>query len=915
MAGRCGDEDGVSLPPSTEGFSTAPINILARRERARESGMKAPWQIELLGGLRVTQGDRVLTRFRTQKTGALLAYLAYYPQRTHPRDHLIELLWPEADPAAGSNSLSQALSSLRRQLEPAGVPPGTVLVTNRASVRLNPAAFTTDVAEFEAALHAAASAGRDAERAVQLGRAVELYRGELLAGSYERWVLEQREWLAESYFQALGQLLALLEQAGDLPRALECARRGVLADPLREEARRDLMHLYATAGQPDAALRQYHELERLLKQDLDAQPSPTTQALARQLSAAPPAQPAAQPTASEPSRRPLASPRLPAQLTRFFGREKEVARLQALLIEEERRLVTLTGPGGSGKSRLAIEVAGQLREPFGDAVWFVPLQDLADPQLIPDKVLDVLRLPRSPQLLPLEQLVTFFSHRSALLLLDNFEHLVAKGASLVQALLERTERLTVLVTSRQRLGLPGEREFPVCPLPTPKDRDTVERLMRSESIQLFVDRAQAVRLEFELTEANAASTAALCQKLEGLPLALELAAARAAVLTPAQMLTRLSQRFDFLATHGRAADARHRSLRTALDWSHQLLSPELQRFFARLSIFRGGWTLAAAETVCEEPRALEHLSRLRESSLVDAAENEGEIRFRLLETLREYAAEQLPTAERALLAKRHAEYYMTLGEQVEPELQGPEMAAWLDRLEREHDNAWAALAWSQTEAGDLELGLRLAGALRAFWNLRGYWGEVRGWLVRALAHPKARARTRVRAKALYVAAVMAQRLGDYGAAHSLYGESLAIWREIGSRPDIAASLSHLAYLAHRQAQARVARSLYEESLMIWWDLGSKEGITACLEGLGRVAGTVGQSERAARLLGAAVALRDTPGATWKPEERAEHERHVDASRAALGEEAFTAAWTSGRLLRLDEAIGLALDEAEWARYP
>jgi DNA-binding SARP family transcriptional activator len=259
----------VSLPPSTEGFSTAPINILARRERARENGMEARWQIELLGGLRATRGDRVITQFRTQKTGALLAYLAYYPQRTHPRDHLIELLWPEADPAAGSNSLSQALSSLRRQLEPAGVAPGTVLVANRASVRLNPAASTTDVAEFEAALHAAA-AGSEAQRREGLARAVTLYRGELLASSYESWVLGQREWLAKTYFQAVGRLIGLLEQAGDLPRALEYARQGVLADPLREEGRRDLMRLYAAAGQPEAALRQYGELERLLKEELDA---------------------------------------------------------------------------------------------------------------------------------------------------------------------------------------------------------------------------------------------------------------------------------------------------------------------------------------------------------------------------------------------------------------------------------------------------------------------------------------------------------------------------------------------------------------------------------------------------------------------------------------------------------------------
>jgi DNA-binding SARP family transcriptional activator len=248
--------------------------------------MDVRWHIEMLGGLRAVYGDRTLTHFRALKTGTLLAYLAYHRGRVRFRDHLIELFWPGCERHAGSNSLSQSLSSLRRQLEPPGVPPGAVLVANRASVRLNPAAVTTDVAEFEAALHAAAAA-ESAERAAWLGRAVDLYRGEMLAGYYERWVLDQREWLAESYFQALGQLLALLQQAGDLPHALEHARRGVLADPLREGARRDLMRLYAAVGQPEAALRQYRQLQRLLQEELDAEPSATTRALARQLGVLP----------------------------------------------------------------------------------------------------------------------------------------------------------------------------------------------------------------------------------------------------------------------------------------------------------------------------------------------------------------------------------------------------------------------------------------------------------------------------------------------------------------------------------------------------------------------------------------------------------------------------------------------------
>jgi DNA-binding SARP family transcriptional activator len=339
--------------------------------------MNAQWRIELFGGLRVTSGERIITRFRTRKIGALLAYLAYHLDRSHPREVLFELLWPECLPSAGRNNLSNALSTLRHQLEPPGVPQGAVIVADRASVRLNPATVTTDVSEFEAALQATARADNDAERTQHLADAIELYRGELLSGFYENWILLEGQRLNELFFQALRHLIAHHEQTGDIHQAMSYAQRGVSVDPLREESHTELIRLYAAAGQTTAALRQYAELERILREEFDDAPSAATRELARLISnrsavsreqlsvgscqsavsrrrkverrgkegaialAPPPCHSLTSPLPTADRRLPT----LPLQLTRFFGREKEIAWLRERLMSEGMRLVTLTGAG------------------------------------------------------------------------------------------------------------------------------------------------------------------------------------------------------------------------------------------------------------------------------------------------------------------------------------------------------------------------------------------------------------------------------------------------------------------------------------------------------------------------------------------------------------------------------------------
>jgi predicted ATPase len=547
--------------------------------------------------------------------------------------------------------------------------------------------------------------------------------------------------------------------------------------------------------------------------------------------------------------------RLPAPLTRFFGRGAEMTRLCALLLAEERRLVTLTGPGGSGKTRLALELARRLVPAWEGHVYSVSLADLADPRLIAETLCDALHLPRAPGVEPLDQAAAALSRRPALLLLDNFEHLIAEGALLVRTLLERVPVLTCLMTSRQRLDLEGERVFPVEPLPVPIDPDGSGALplLHCASVQLFVDRAQGVNPGFCLNETNAAAVAALCRRLEGIPLAIELAAARTGALSPAQMLDRLSNRYEFLVRRQRDAPARHRSLHAAIDWSFRLLPCELQRFFAQLWVFRGGWSLTAAEQVCDEPQALEYLEQLRDCSMVTVQDQGGEARYRLLETLREYGQEQLTAAEGASLRDRHARYYLAFAEEAEPRLWGAGQAEWLARLEGEYDNLRAALEWS-LGSGDAETALRLSTAVGQFWRVRGYFREGQGWLEAALRHSEGLGHTELRAKALCRAGRLVYLQGDCAAARTLYEASLDMARKLGDAPTTALALHGLALARHGQGDDEAARALAEESLALGRQLGDRRITAIALTMLGAFAGSKGDHERARLLTGEGVGI-------------------------------------------------------------
>ena len=719
---------------------------------------------------------------------------------------------------------------------------------------------------------------------------------------------------------------------------------------------------------------------------------------------------------------------LPRQLTSFIGRDREMADVKRLLSTTS--LLTLAGAGGSGKTRLALQVSADLLDQYSDGVWLVELAALSDPALVPKAVASALSVPEQPGRSLTETLVDSLRSTSRLLVLDNCEHLLSACAQLTEVLLRTCPSLRILATSREALGVPGEYVWPVptMSLPDPGRIGSLEELMCCEAVRLFVERATSTQPAFAVSSSNAPAVVQVCLRLDGIPLALELAAARVKVLTVEQIATRLDDRFRLLTGGSRTVVPRHQTLRAAMDWSYDLLSDTEKSMLRRLSVFAGGWTLEAAESVCSEGEieassVLDWLTQLVDKSLITVDVQGSEARYRLLETVRQYGQERLQESEESRGAlSRHRDFFLALAEAAEPHVRVAAVE-WLTRLECEHENLRAALEWSLRN-GDEETNLRLVGALAWFWIRRLHYVEGQKWLKEVLER-STRAPTAYLARALlgsaaltwslgdykraaepaeaaltlyrqlkdegglalsaYVSGIVhmarghyaeaaalleesleryrrlddwwgiasslrhggqvAARSGNYGLAETLLEESVRLYRESGNDLGVAWALRHLGMAAVNQRDYRRAKDLLTQSLALFQQGDDTEGVAYSLAGLGSVARHEAANDRAAglcregltlsrairsqwasveclfglaasvsqvdpdravRLFGVAEAWREAIDYLLPVTERAEFEQVLAAARAALSEEAFDSAWTSGHAMTREQAIEYAL---------
>jgi predicted ATPase/DNA-binding SARP family transcriptional activator len=809
----------------------------------------------LFGGLKAVRGDIVVTRFRTRKTASLLGWLALHLGRPHPREELIDVFWPEASLSSGRNSLSRALSALRQALEPPGVPARSVILATRADVRLSADSVDTDVASFARSLAEAVNVEASSAIAA-LEAATAEHRGPLLPGVYLDGVLEERRRLAAANLDALLRLTELHTEAGALPRALDRALAAQAADPLSEEAARAAMRVYEELGEPAAGLRCYEALQEALERELDVTPTDASRRLAVALQTstreveepAPPTPASAKPGSL-----------LPVPASRFFGREEELRELSTWAVHGVDRLRTISGPSGTGKTRLALEAARAFAELNPTRLWFVPLADVAEDTAIRARFATSAGLRGDANLSE----VAAALGEGALVIVDNAEHVVEGVAATVGELLKAQPDLRCLVTSQRRLGLGGERERPLSPLGLPMHGSLqagassnlshqLDAAARSPAVALFVDRVASLRPGFSLNPTNVLDIVRICTRLDGIPLAIELAAGRAQVLSPGELRERLEAGVAKLRQDDPSAPARHRTLEAAFSWSFDLLDAPLQRVLTQLSVFRGGWTLAAAERVCEDPMMLDHLADLAEVSLIERVEVEGAgfddpgdaddlgpvSRFRMLECIRQFAHSRLPGGEHEALGDRHAACFADLAGRAAAVHESAQDRRIDDRLQADHENCGAALQWLAREGGSkkrriarAEQGLEMVAALCAFWTTRGHTVEGVAWLDALLAIPTPR--NARRAHALRMAGNLLWTQGRPSRAR--FEESLAVFRELRDAKGTAHALNGLGISRWAAGHLDEAEAAFEEGLRIWSGLADERAIADAKNNLGLIA--------------------------------------------------------------------------------
>ncbi len=707
-----------------------------------------------------------------------------------------------------------------------------------------------DVHRFEQLVERARAADDSCAEARLLREALALWRGPALADLRDAPFAEREaSRLEELRLTTLERRIAADLNCGE-DLGLTGELESLIADePYRERLHGQLMLALYRAGRQAEALEAYGRARRLLVDELGMEPGPALQELERRILRQ---DASLLETASGAATHAPRTTNLPAAATRLIGRELEVAATTSLLRQADVRLLTLTGAGGSGKTRLAGAVAHELLDEFPGGVWFVPLASVHDPALVAPTIGRTLGVGEGGYESLHEALQAELQERITLLVLDNFEH-VLPASHLVAELLAAAPGLKVLVTSRSILRLSGEHDYPVPPLPLPDPRAAGDSatLAHNPAVMLFVERASAVRPDFRL-EGHERAVAEICAALDGLPLALELAAARAKVLSPEALRKRLERRLPLLVRGPSDLPGRQQTLRATIDWSYDLLDEDERRLFAALAVFAGGCTPETAESVCGGD--LDTLTSLLDKSLLRRRPgSDREERFVMLETVREYAAERLEEeGEAESLRRAHGEYFVRLAEKAEPELTGVSGAAWLERLDAEHENLRAALAWAASD-GEPELALRLAVALHYFWRFRGHLTEGRRWLEGALARDGDPA-SPARARALMATAAIVDRQGDHEGARHLLEEALDRFRALGDRALEARALAELGGIAIVEGDYEHGAQLLEETIPLFREAGDSRALMVSLGNLASVKNLQGDRERGRALGEESLAL-------------------------------------------------------------
>ena len=755
------------------------------------------------------------------------------------------------------------MHALRRALDAPDAPLGAAtVIADRQAVRLrSDASLWVDADQFEQALERARSAD---DPLWLLQRADELYAGSYLPDDiYEDWAADRRERLKLAWADLRFALARAWEGRGDVESAAASLRQLLQADPCDERAARELMRLLSRQGLRTQAVRVYQALVRALRDDLDVEPSDLTTVLFQTELAR------SQNDASNVHHIEPRAHNLHAQPGRFIGREREVADAMSLLNRADVRLLTLLGPGGCGKTRLGLELGARLVPEFGRGVWFVDLSGVRTPDHIDFEIGRVLSVDQPAYCESYcERLAHTIGDGDLLLILDNFEQVV-EGAFRVSELLAACPNVKVLVTSREPLHVRWEHTLEVPPLdgPPAMRSTSFEEIAAAPAVALFVHRAQAIKPDWRLTRSNATVVARLCQRLDGLPLTIELAAARIKLFTPAAMLGRLDHSLDLLTGLVRDVPERHQALELTVRWSYTLLSDAEQTAFRRVAVFSGGCTLDAAIAVCCDSteagvRLFKTLQALVDKSLLRVElHGDSDPRFVMLETIRDFAyTELVKTEDVSARRRRHAEWCAQFVESAEPELSGPMQSDWLERLEREHDNFKAALRWS-FDTGDAEPGVRLATALGPFWEIRGYTHEAQQWFDEALrvgSTVNSASRARLACSAGHIAFLR----GEDRTARALLEESVQLARVDANRPLIVQALLNLALVALSESDDAAAATLLEEAVQVAVEIGDDRSLAASLHLLGQIAFRAGRTDEARAVYERSLQLRRAEANNW-----------------------------------------------------